>query len=280
MFAVFISERRKNIAIAFLAGRKLITGKGNVSKGMAAQQAATAMVLMIAADMILSNIYGAFAKAKPEDEDSFLARLKERMLDAKAWGYKVSTNHLTGIPVFGQAWEFAMSKAWGQKSFNRSPNPVFRTVESVAEFGDIANDKKSTSERMDAATKMVQGLGQALPGGPVFSQAANGFEFLAGALESSGVSFSEKDRRARVKARYNKAVKDLDDQYGKTMIDGKVDKEVKAKKDSAKFDIINDLVAPLPEEQRAKVLDDLAEDLQVSEKTINDLKMHFGNPRK
>lgn len=259
LLSVFISEPRKNMAIVFMAARKLVTGKGDVSKSMAFQQLAVGLVLYVAAEYVLRSVYSAFFQAKPEDEDEAWKRLTDKLTDPKAIAHKLAVSHIGGIPLVGPAWDYAMAEALGQQSFDSSNNPLVRVPKALKQIGPAINSEKTASERIDATLKVVQGLGSAVPGGPLFSQAANVLDAATGAMESNGVHFSEESKVDRFKGRFNSAVKKIDEQYGKSTkeVSGKKVQlpEVMKAKSNAKVESLVNMLQGLPESEARKILD-------------------------
>jgi len=252
LFTLFVSEPRKNAAITYLALRELATGKGTYGKKMALQQALVGLVLVAAAENLVRSFYQAWANAKDDEEDEVLQRWWARIYDPKAWGYKLMTQYLERIPLIGEAWNRAMAAAFDQKAFPASQNPLnqaIRSGEAVAK--ELMNDDPATSEeRIELAIKSLQGFGPVVPGGPLAAQVGNVADFLEGVVES------DEERLQRHKGRFNRFVRELNETLGKTTgPDGKIQKDVKARKDQAKADWIKANLTPLPEAERKQVME-------------------------
>lgn len=267
LMSLFISEPRKNAAIAFLAGRELLTGKGTYGKRQAAQQLAVALVVMVALERVVRTFYEALAKAEDDEEDGVFARWWNKLTDGKAWAHAFATSHLRAVPLAGEAWNQVTASALDQKVFDSSPNPLNKVARvAVDAVKDIGEDK-TAEDRIEGAVDIVQAFGSALPGGPVFAQAANVVDFAEGVATSNGVDFTAADRAARIKARYAKHSKELDALHGKTTgDDGKTRPDVKAKKDAAKADWLRSALAPLPAGERDKVLESISPSKEVRER--------------
>ncbi len=282
-FALFISERRKNTAITFMAVRELLTGKGTYGRGMAAQQAFAGLVVMPALVTALGSMWAATAKGKDDEEESWWARYKDRMTDPKAWAYALSTEHLRSVPVLGEGaaataagafdsdaaeWiientlpaDFA--ERWQESEvryFDSNPNPLVRAGRQAFRSGDIFAADATVEERADAAIDSVQAWGTLIPGAAVAAQAANLGESVLGAYNTAGGSLSEADRIELLKARFSKFSRDLDDTLGpSTREDGKPDKKVRRAKRDAKADKLASILAPMDESQREAFLEALS----------------------
>lgn len=256
LMSLFISEPRKNAAIAFLAGRELLTGKGTYGKKMAAQQLVVALVVMVAAERVVRSFYEALAKAEDDDEDGVFARWWGKLTDGKAWAHAFATSHLRAVPLVGEAWNQVTASALDQKVFDSSPNPLNKAARVGVDFVKDMGEEKTAEETIEGGIDIVQAFGSALPGGPVFAQLANVADFAEGVATSNGVDLSEADRAERIKARYRKHGKELDALHGKTTgEDGKIRKDVQARKNAAKADWLRSALAPLPAGERDKVLE-------------------------
>lgn len=248
--AMFISEPRKTLAIGYMALRELTTGKGTYGKPMAAQQAALAFVGMSAAVYLMRSVFAAFFKAKDDEEDEIFSRFWQRMSDPKAWAYAMTGSQFQAVPVIGDAWNLGMAKLFDQKHFTRSPSPITQAMQGAGAIEEVFGDV-SAGKRTEAMIKVAQSLGRVVPGGAVVAQGANVAEFGMDAATSNGFAFSDEDRLARIKARYQAASKALDKQLGKTSgADGKINKDVQEKKHRALADKLRSELAPLTDTQR------------------------------
>ena len=262
LFTLFTSEPRKTLAILYMAGRELSTGKGTYGKPMAAQQLFVAFVIFQTADFVIRQAYAAVAKADDDEPEDILARLRKRIFDPKAWGYALTTSHLRAVPIGGEVWSQAWAKVYGQKAFTGSQNPLNRATREVLTF----EKPETTEEAIDGAIDILQGVGPTIPGGALFAQGGNLAEFVAGVATSSGVSFSDEDRLKRLKTRFSKFTATLDDIHGKTQQptgkagpDGKpatkTDKAIQSAKHAAMIDRLRADLAPLSPELRQQTLD-------------------------
>lgn len=261
LFTLFVSEPRKNAAITYMALRKLVTGKGTASKGMAVQQAIVGVFLAAAAENLVRSFYQAWAKAKDDEEDELLERWWGKLSDPKAWGYKLTTQYLQNVPIFGEVWTRLMAQAFDQKAFPASQNPLDQAIRASEAILRETSDNKpaTTEERIELAIKSLQGFGPVVPGGPLAAQGGNIADFIEGITES------EEEKLARYKGRYRKFSRELDETFGKTQgEDGKIRKDVKAKKDRAKADWVKGEISALPDAERKAVLEqlDLTQDVQ------------------
>jgi hypothetical protein len=270
LMSLFISEPRKNAAIAFLAGRELLTGKGTYGKSLAAQQLVVGLVVMVAAERIVRTFYEALAKAEDDDEDGIFARWWNKLTDGKAWAHAFATSHLRGVPLAGEAWNQVTASALDQKVFDSSPNPLNKIarvgVDAVKDMGE----EKTAKDRLETGIDVFQAFGSALPGGAFFSQLANVADFAEGVATSNGVDFTDADRAARIKARYAKHGKELDELHGKTTgEDGKPRPEIRERKAAAKADWLRSALAPLPAAEHDKVLDAVKPSKEVRDMLAN-----------
>ena len=261
LFTLFTSEPRKTLAILYLAGRELTTGKGTYGKPMAAQQLFVAFAIFQTAEFLIRQAYAAIAKADDDEPEDATARLRQRLSDPKAWGYALTTSHLRAVPILGEVWNQIMGKAFDQKAFASSPNPLNRATRELTTF----KTPKTAEEAIDGGIDILQGFGPMFPGGAVFAQGGNAAEFVAGVATSNGVSFSDEDRVKRLKSRFDKFKDGLEKLHGKTMretgkLDAhgapvkKTDDAVRKKKHAAMLDRLRADLAPLTPVLREKVL--------------------------
>ena len=117
-------------------------------------------------------------------------------------------------------------------------------------------DDASKVESIDATIDLVQAGGQLVPGGPIFSQLANLGEAALG-FNSSNIS--QEDRRGRVKGRFNKYKKGLDERLGPTTNKktGDIDRDIQTDKWEAQAAYLLEALAPLAEEDIVKITQDL-----------------------
>jgi hypothetical protein len=258
LLSLFISEPRKNLAIAFAAGRELLTGKGTYGKAQAAQQLAVSMVVMVAAEYVVRSLYAALAKAEDDDEAGVFARWWDKLTDAKAWGHHLATGHLKSIPLAGAAWNQAMGAAFDQQTFDSAPNPLNKAVQTSFKIADAFGEDATARDSIAGGIDIVQAFGSAMPGGPLFAQLANVADFGTSLATSAGVDFTPADRRARLKGQWSAFGKELDELHGKTTgEDGKVRKDIQEKKTAARADWLRSRLAPLPADEREKLLEEL-----------------------
>ncbi len=262
LFTLFTSEPRKTLAILYLAGRELATGKGTYGKPMAAQQLFVAFVVFQTADFLIRQAYAALAKADDDEPEDPLARLRKRITDPKAWGYALTTSHLRSVPIAGEVWSQGMGELLAQKTFTSSQNPLNRATRTVITF----KKPETTEEAIAGGIKILQGVAPVIPGGPVFGQGGNAAEFVTGVATSNGVSFSDEDRVKRIKSRFSKFKDGLEATHGKTQqptgktgTDGKpatkTDKKIQAAKNAAMIDRLHADLAPLAPALQKKALD-------------------------
>lgn len=250
LFALFISEPRKNFALTYMAARELITGKGTYGKQQAAQQLVVGLVMYAAAEFVVRNLFAAWAGAKDDEEEGVWQRFKARMTDPKAWAYKLATSHLTGVPVYGQGWAYGMAKLFDQPAFSSSPNPLFKSIDSLdnlaTAFGkdDKDGNDPEAGDQFDAALKAASGLGSVLPGGALFAQTANVATFAEGVIETDA------EKLARYKTRFRKFTAELPK--------AKDDKAIDAQNRLLRTDWIRGEIAPLTPERRKQVLEAIA----------------------
>jgi hypothetical protein len=286
-FALFVSEPRKNLAITFMAVRELTTGKGTYGKEMAAQQAFVGLAAYLAAEFAVRSLYAAFVKAEDDEEEEVFSRWWNRLTDPKAWGQALATSQLRGVPVFGQAWEAMIAKAFGQPVFDKAPNPLLKLTTVPGQIEDLFTG--TTEEQAKAATRIVQTLGTVIPGGSVAAQAANVADFAAGLATSNGVSLSAADRARRLKSKFNRFKAELETIHGPTLQPtGKADKagkpitkanrEIQAAKWQAMADRLRADLAPVSPEIRALVLDSIQAPEDVKERVAKEFQIPETTP--
>lgn len=261
LFTLFTSEPRKNLAIAYLAARELITGKGNYGKAMAAQQLFTVMLVQTTAAYLIRSLYAALFNAKDDEDEDFVDRFSKRM-DPKAMTYSMMTEHLKAVPIAGEIYNKAMAGMFDQPSFDSSQNPLNRVTQKGWKFAEkmFLDDKPATVEQtVDGGIDAVQSLGSILPGGQVFAQAANVAETVEGILSSNfQETLSKEDRVRRIKARFSKFSKEYTEEKGKvTGEDGKIDKEKQRARNAVLADQLKIELLSLTPELRDKALEEL-----------------------
>jgi hypothetical protein len=176
----------------------------------------------------------------------------------------MTTSHLRGVPVFGEAWNATMAGAFDQPFFDKSPNPLLKLTTVPGNVEDLFAG--TTEEQAKAATRIAQSLGTVIPGGSIAAQGANVADFAQGLATSNGVSYSDEDRARRLKARFNTYRKTLDEIHGKTRQEnGKTDKEIQARKQAAMIDQLRNDLAPASPEIRALVLESVNAPKEVKE---------------
>lgn len=282
MGTMFFSDPRKNLAILYLAGREILTGKGTNGKGLAAQQLLVGGLVLGATEFLIRSSYQALVKADDSDDPDFGARWLAKVTDPKAWLYALSTNQLKSVPVAGEAFNQMMAKITDQKAFaqqNPLSGAVGKAAQEVAKLtaDDTKGKVKTREDIIDGAIKVVQGFGSAIPGGAIFSQAANAAEFLEGLNSSNGISVSDAERVKRVDSRFGKFEKELNAKLGKTEDEnGKVNKSLKRQKDQAKADQLDALLQPLSPELRKQAL----EKIEPSKDVVGHMKFKVKFDRK
>lgn len=258
LFLMFVSEPRKSLAIAYMAGREILTGKGTYGKAMAAQQLAVTFLAMGAATYIVRSLAAAWFKAKDDEEDEVFARFWRRMTDGKAWGHALATNHLQAVPLAGEIWNQLSAKFFDQKAFPASQNILNQGTGKTIKWIEKLGEEQTARDAVEGGIDLMQGIGTVVPGGALLAQLGNAAEFVEGAVHSAGVDLSPEDRRARYKARYSKFGKELEALHGKTTgEDGKIRKDVQAVKWKARADWLRANLAPLPEAEREKFLEEI-----------------------
>lgn len=278
LFTLFTSEPRKTLAILYMAAREVTTGKGTYGKPMAAQQLFVAAVIVQTADFLIRSAYAALAKAKDDDPEDALDRLRARIFDAKAWGYALTTTHLRSVPIAGEVWSQAWAKALDQKAFTGSQNPLNRATREILTF----EKPETIGEAVDGGIGILQGVGPVIPGGALFAQGGNVAEFMAGVSQSNGLDFSDEDRAQRIKARFNAYKATLETIHGKTQQptgktgkDGKpatrTDQKIQAAKWAAMTDRLRADLAPASPEIRALVLESITAPEEVKKRITKEL---------
>lgn len=201
---LFASEMRKNVSIGLYAARKLVTGKGSMSYAMAAQQAIVLGIFYSATGQMIRSLYQALFKADDDEPEEILARYAERLKDPKAWAYAMSTEHLKGIPLIGEAANHFFAGMFDQRSYDSSPNPLNRFYKGSRKLAQITKDDATTEDRIGATIDAIQGMAGITPETAVFAQAGNVVEDAMGLLNAQGLAISEGERFKRIRARVNK----------------------------------------------------------------------------
>jgi hypothetical protein len=141
----------------------------------------------------------------------------------------------------------------------------------------------TTEEQTKGATRIIQSLGTVIPGGSLAAQGANVADFAQGLATSNGVSLSDEDRAARIKARFSKFKGELEEIHGKTQQptgktgkDGKpatkTDEKIQAAKWTAMADRLRADLAPASPKLRALVLESIQAPVEVKQRVTKELK--------
>lgn len=306
-FAMFMSEARKTTSIGAMAVRQILTGKGIYSKGMAWQQAISALVVIKALEFSIRAIVGAATKGKDDEDEEYLGRLEKRMADPKAWAYALTADHLTAIPGLGEAGKSGLTaginsegvkwiientmpadfaERW-QKSelryFDSNPNPLASVGKGISSTTKAFSEDLTAEERADKIIDSAQVLGTLIPGAAIAAQVANVAEAGLGAFNSFGGDLSDEDKVKRLKSRYNRLRKELDEIHGPTMKETgkldrhgkprkKADKAVQSAKEAALADHLRAALAPLSPELRKQVLAGVRPTDAIEKRVSKDLK--------
>ena len=269
LFALFVSEPRKNLSVAILSARQLATGKGIYdSKAMAAQAFVTSSFFLLALEHIIRLSYQAVFRADEDDEEKVLDRVIEKLTDGKAWAHRLAANHAAGIPIYGPAYEWVVGSLINSSAipgedvyqFTNTENPAVRAVEKLGrgtkKFID-AQDEDGKEESLDATIDMIQAGGNLIPGGPLFAQLANVGEATLGFTSSN---LTDEGRRARFKGRFNKYKKSLTELLGPTTNKetGETDKDIQQQKWDAQTAYLLEALAPLETDQIIELTQELS----------------------
>lgn len=269
LFALFVSEPRKNLSVAILSARQLATGKGIYdSKAIAAQAFATSSFFLLALEHFIRLSYQAVFRADEDDEEKVLDRLVEKLTDGKAWAHRLASNHAAGIPIYGPAYEWVVGSLINSSAipgedvyqFTNTENPAVRAVEKLGrgtkKFID-AQDEDNKEESLDATIDMIQAGGNLIPGGPLFAQLANVGEATLGFTSSN---LTDEGRRARFKGRFNKYKKSLTELLGPTTNKetGETDKDIQQQKWDAQTAYLLEALAPLETDQIIELTQELS----------------------
>ena len=241
---MFATEPRKNIAIGMYAMRKILTGKGAVSSGMAAQQLIVLGTFYSALGYLIRSAYQAAFKGDDDEPEELLERLHTRMTDAKGWTNALMTEHLKGVPILGESMgrlitgiinEAEFIKGEKIQQFDSSPNPLNRMVKAAFQAGGMGDEKKSPEQRTDTIISTIQGTLGMLPETAILSQAGNVAKDALGYLTSNGMELSQAEKIRRMKARFGKFQKSLPKA---TDAEGKTDPEAKFERDRQMADYL------------------------------------------
>lgn len=219
---LFATEMRKNFAIGLYAARKVATGKGAMSRGMAVQQLVTLGLFYSAFGYLIRSAYQAAFKAEDDEPEEFLSRFWRRMTDAKQWTYALSTEHLRGIPFIGEAGSRLAADIINQtplegeavRVFDASPNPLNRGVKGLATLQGIFEDDSTPEEQAQAVIDAIQGGLGMFQETAVIAQLGNVAEDALGLLTSNGMEISRKERTKRLKARFGNFLSEWRDENG------------------------------------------------------------------
>lgn len=270
LFMLFTSEPRQKLAIAYMAARQLVTGKGTYrSRKEAAQAVFAAFVIMQTAAYFVRSAISAFTRAKEEEEGNALARFVDRLSDWRAWAYGMTTEHLSAVPVAGAVWDNVMANVFDQPVFDKNANIVLQTGnKAYREASKLFDDEKELTieQSIESGIRLVQSLGSMIPGGAVFAQGGNVADFVYASASSNEMLISEEDRVRRYKTRFNAFKRELTEDLGPTTVEGKIDKDIQAKKWGAYVEWLQSRLQGLSPELRSAILESIEAPASVKEK--------------
>lgn len=270
LFMLFTSEPRQKLAIAYMAARQLVTGKGTYrSRKEAAQAVFAAFVIMQTAAYFVRSAISAFTRAKEEEEGNALARFVDRLSDWRAWAYGMTTEHLSAVPVAGAVWDSVMANVFDQPVFDKNANIVLQTGnKAYREAAKLFDDEKELTieQSIESGIRLVQSLGSMIPGGAVFAQGGNVADFVYASASSNEMLISEEDRVRRYKARFNAFKRELTEDLGPTAVEGKIDKDIQAKKWGAYVEWLQSRLQGLSPELRSAILESIEAPASAKEK--------------
>jgi len=255
---MFATEPRKNIAIGIYAARKILTGKGAMTTGMAAQQLIVLGAFYSSLGYLIRSAYQAAFKGDDDEPEELLERLHTRMTDSKGWTNALMTEHLKGVPILGESMgrlitgminETEFIKGEKIQQFDSSPNPLNRMVKAAFQAGGIGDDEKSIEQQTDTVISTIQGTLGILPETAIVSQAGNVAKDALGFLTSNGMELSQAEKIRRMKARFGKFQKSLPKASD---ADGNPDPEAKFERDRKMADYLTTALHSLtPADQAA-----------------------------
>ncbi len=256
---LFASEMRKNFAIGIYALRKVATGKGAMSRGMATQQLVVLGAFYSALGFLIRAGYEGLFKAEDDEPEEILARLGERLTDPKAWAYSLATEHLRGVPLIGEAANHLGAFAFDQKAYDASPNPLNQIPKAVRIAANIGDEDNTPEETAQNVIDAIQAAASMTPETAILAQSGNVAEDVLSLLTGNGMELSNAERTKRIKSRYQRLGRELNEEHGRTTgEDGKTDKAIQARKWEALAGKLRTELAPLDPEARAKALEAIA----------------------
>lgn len=258
-FGMFASDSFNKLAIMYLGAREAFTGTGTQGRALATQSLFVSTLAMGAMSYIIRSFYQALANPEDNEDEEFTKRYWSRLNDPKKWAYALMTEPFKSVPMIGEAFNQAMGKLLGQKTFAASRDPLgqnaFKLAYTVNDLVD--DDPNSQEEAIEGGITLMQTIGTSIPGLAPLSQLGNAADAIEGMIGADGDSFvmDDKDRGKRIKSRLSARIKEIDVLYGKTTgPDGKINKEVQRKKWNATGDAIRlELQELNPEDQKKAI---------------------------
>jgi hypothetical protein len=213
ILVMFQSESRKMMSINALAIRKILTGKGTQSKGMAAQQLVVQVVLMNGFIHAISAAYDAFVKGEGDGEDEG-EKLMANLTDWKKLAATMAADSLSGVPILGEGWSMTWKSIFDQKVFVSSNNPAVKPILGIQAFIKGAEDmgESTASETADKWLRGTQALASVLPQTAILAQ---GSTLAKDALGFFNNTLSKGFTEADTHNIYRKRIKDVIRRTGK-----------------------------------------------------------------
>jgi len=275
---MFASEARKHSSLMFLAWRKILRGKGEISTGMAFQRLIVGHILYSAYGLLANAMYRAFFKGEGDEEEP-MDNFKAMATDPKEFGVEVVGSLVRGAPLMGEGVSALTAKVIGAKSFDSSTNPLMRLQRSVSKVKKVS-DADNADEVVDAMLDIMQVIGSILPQTAIISQGANAAEdtksFAANTLdlyiteaarfdaEASQVSSAKKDI-------YSVVLEEYIEQYGEDAKE-KYKKQIDKERHLRLERYLHDLFLDYDGEDKDKLFKNLEEKNTVPKSVLNKVR--------
>jgi len=259
ILVMFQSESRKMMSINGLAIRKILTGKGTQSKGMAAQQLAVQVVLMNGFIFAISAAYDAFVKGEGEGEDEG-EKLLANLTDWKKLLSTMMADSLSGVPILGEGWSMSWKSIFDQKVFMSSSNPAIKPILGLQAFikGAEAVGEDTASETADKILRATQALTGIFPQTAIAAQTATFSKDVLGFLNNTlSVGFTEADTHNIYRKRIKDAIRRTGKEFAEDIENAEnmgIKRGLEMERKALILERAREILFNIPEDERQKFL--------------------------
>jgi len=247
------------MSIYGLAIRKILTGKGAQSKGMAAPQLAVQVVLMHGFIFAISAAYDAFVKGEGEGEDEG-EKLLANLTDWKKLLSTMMADSLSGVPILGEGWSMSWKSIFDQKVFMSSSNPAIKPILGLQAFikGAEAVGEDTASETADKILRATQALTGIFPQTAIAAQTATFSKDVLGFLNNTlSVGFTEADTHNIYRKRIKDAIRRTGKEFAEDIENAEnmgIKRGLEMERKALILERAREILFNIPEDERQKFL--------------------------